>query len=101
MAPSARATYWMVSPSSIGFSQGVAVGVGHLGAGERFRQAVMLAVIFGAVPEARANDAGGAVAADELPPLVFARDVEDDEILQRHHITFHAEHLGDVGHLAR
>ena len=32
----------------------------------------------------------------ELAPFILARDVEDDEVLQGHHIAFHAEHLGDV-----
>src|SRR5436309_15680785 len=61
---------------------------------------LLLAVIPGALPEARPSDAGGAVAADDLAVGVFANHVIQEDILGDDGVAFHAHHLGDVGDAA-
>src|SRR5689334_4001333 len=73
----------------------------HLGAGQRVGETLGLAVVLGALPEAWAGNARRAMAANDLAMRILARDLVDDEVLQRDDIAFHAQHLGDVGDLAR
>src|SRR5688572_14708765 len=62
---------------SMGLSERVAGAVEDLRGGERLGEPELLAV------------------------GVLAGDFVDDEVLQRDDLVLHAEHLGDVGHLAR
>src|SRR5262245_33884034 len=86
---------------STSIPHGIAARVVHLGRRQRLRQPHRLAVVLGALPEARAGDARGAMAAGELAVRILARDLVDDQVLQGHHVPFHTHHLGDVGDLAR
>src|SRR5215471_11163275 len=68
---------------------------------ERRGKALLLAVVPGALPEARAADAGRAMPADDLAVGVFAHQVVDENVLGDDGVAFHAHHLGDVGDAAR
>src|SRR5688500_18314203 len=64
------------------------------------REVAFTAEILGLVPERR-TQAGELVAADDAAGGVFALDLVDEEVLQRDHVAFHADDLGDMGDLAR
>ena len=68
---------------------------------ERRGEALLLAVVAGALPEARPADAGGAVLADDLAVGVLADQVVEEDVLGDDGVAFHAHHLGDVGDAAR
>ena len=73
----------------------------QLGGVERGGEPLLLAVVAGALPEARPADAGRAVAADQIAVRVLADDVVDEQVLGDDDVAFHAHHLGDVGDAAR
>src|SRR5436190_24098771 len=68
---------------------------------ERNREALFLAVIAGALPEARPADAGRTMLADQVALLVLAQEVVDEQVLGDDHVAFETHHLGDVRDLAR
>src|SRR5262245_24473895 len=74
--------------------------VRRLGGIERGRQPLLLAVVARPLPEARAADAGGAVAADQIAVGVLAHQGVDENILGDDDVALHADHLGDVGDAA-
>src|SRR5262245_12585343 len=90
------------SPPSISslLSMGIARFAVSLGGSERLRQASRLAVILGALPEARPGDARRLMRAGDLAVGVLTGDVEDDQVLQGDHVPLHADHLGDMRDLA-
>src|SRR5215510_9877421 len=69
---------------------------GLLGRVERGREALLLAIVASAFPEARAPDAGRAVPPDQLALGVLAEQVVDEQVLGDDHVAFQAHHLGDV-----
>src|SRR4030088_106473 len=71
------------------------------GGGERGSEALFLAIVTGAFPEARMSDARRAMPADHLAVLAFAQNVVNEEILGDRNVTLHAENLGDVRDTAR
>src|SRR3954470_19547569 len=67
---------------------------------QRRSQPLLLAVITGAIPEARAADAGRAVMTDDVAVGVFTSHVVNEQVLGDDDIAFHAHHLSDVRNLA-
>ena len=65
----------------------------RVGRVERGGEPGLLAVVAGAVPEARPADAGGAVAADDAAVRILADDVVDEEVLRDDDVAFHARAL--------
>src|SRR6266852_1521449 len=64
-------------------------------------EALFLAIVTGAFPEARMSDARRAMPADNLAVLTFAQNVVNEEILGNRNVTLQAENLGDVRDTAR
>src|SRR5260370_28970083 len=63
------------------------------GGGERGSEALSLAIVTGAFPEARMSDARRAMAADNLAGLTFAQHVVNEAILGNRTVPLQPSHL--------
>src|ERR1043166_573201 len=75
--------------------------VDYFGGVERGGEALLLAVIAGAVPEPRPADAGRAMAADQLALGVLADHLIKEQVLGDDDVALHPHHFGEMGDAAR
>src|SRR5215813_13454709 len=79
----------------------ISVDARLFGGVERSGEALFLAVVARAFPEARSTDSGRAVTPQQLAVRVFAQQLEQEQILRDDDVAFQAHDLGDMRDLAR